>query len=71
MDFGQVAQLITSVATLIGVAGSTAVSLRNSKKLEEVHKSTNGLAMRNEEIAKKLGVFEGTAVGLAEGRADK
>jgi hypothetical protein len=42
MSGGEVAQLITSVATLIGVIGSVGVSLRNSRKLEEVHKSTDG-----------------------------
>lgn len=40
-------------------------------KIEEVHQSTNGLAERNEAIAKKLGISEGTAVGLAAGRAEE
>ena len=42
MSAGEVAQLITSVATLIGVIGGVGVSLRNSRKIEAVHKSTNG-----------------------------
>jgi hypothetical protein len=40
------------------------------KKLEALHKSTNGLSERNEAIARKLGVEEGTAAGLKEGREE-
>jgi hypothetical protein len=40
------------------------------QKLEEIHISTNGLSERNEAIAKKLGIAEGTAAGLREGREE-
>jgi hypothetical protein len=70
MTGGELAQVITSLATLVGVVGSVAVSLRNSRKLDEVHKSTNGLAARNEAMAQKLGIAEGTAVGLQQGREE-
>jgi hypothetical protein len=52
---GEIAQLLTSIA----VVGSWIQSWRNSKKIDEVHKSTNGLAMRNEAIAEKLGIAKG------------
>jgi len=42
MTGGELAQIITSVATLLGVIGSVGVSLRNSRKIKEVHDSTNG-----------------------------
>jgi len=42
MTGAEIAQIITSVATLLGVIGGVVVSLRNSRKIEEVHKSTNG-----------------------------
>jgi autotransporter translocation and assembly factor TamB len=42
MSGGEIAQLITSAATLIGVIVGGVVSLRNSTKIDEVHKSTNG-----------------------------
>jgi hypothetical protein len=66
MTIGEVGQLLTGVAALYAAI----MGARNSKKLDEVHKSTNGLAARNEAIAKKLGVAEGTAVGLKEGREE-
>jgi len=39
---GEIAQLMTSAATLLGVIGGIVVSLRNSRKLEDVHQSTDG-----------------------------
>jgi hypothetical protein len=50
-------QLITAV----GVLTSAVLSWRNGRKLDEVHKSTNGLSERAEALAKKLGVEEGKA----------
>jgi hypothetical protein len=59
---GEFAQLITAIV----VAGNFVVSLingrktdRNSQKLDEVHKTTNSLAQRNEAIARQLGIAEG------------
>ena len=51
----RVGQLLTGVAAF----GAWLNSLRNSRKIEQVRKSTNGLASRNEAIALKLGVREG------------
>lgn len=39
MTLGEIAQLITSVATLIGV-------LRVTRKVEDVHRATNGLVTK-------------------------
>jgi uncharacterized membrane protein len=49
---GQVAVLITSISGAL-------VSLRNSRKIDQVHETTNSLAQRNETIAKELGRREG------------
>lgn len=38
----EMALIITSLGTLVTSLGSVVVSLRNSRKIEEVHKSTNG-----------------------------
>lgn len=38
----EIAQLITSIATLIGVGGSIYLSWRNSVKIQAVHEATNG-----------------------------
>lgn len=39
-----------------------------SAKIEEVHSATNGLVERNVAIAKSLGMAEGMAAGLEQGR---
>lgn len=56
MDAGDVAQIITALAALGGVA----VSLRNSRTLHEVKSATNG-------IVEKMGAAR-EAKGLQEGR---
>jgi hypothetical protein len=76
MNISELSQLISSVGGVLSPIVVVMLMRQNKKlaeqtvKIEEVHKSTNGLAARNEAIAKKLGVAEGTAVGLAEGRAE-
>ncbi len=61
MSWTEFSQLITAV----GVLTSAALSWRNGRKLDEVHKSTNGLSERAEALAKKLGVEEGKAAEKA------
>jgi hypothetical protein len=41
------------------------------KQLSDLHQSTNGLSERNEAIARKLGVAEGKATGLEQGRSEE
>jgi hypothetical protein len=64
--------LVTALTSAYGVL----VTIRNAQeareqrgvivsKLEAVHQSTNGLSERNEAIARKLGVAEGTAAEKA------
>lgn len=53
--------LLTSVVS----AFNALVALRNGRKLDAVHKSTNGLSERAEVLAKKLGVEEGRAAEKA------
>lgn len=57
MTIGEVAQMLTALAAV----GSCFVSLRNGRKLTEVHKQTNSIAVRNEAMAKAAGVVEGRA----------
>jgi flagellar biosynthesis/type III secretory pathway protein FliH len=45
-------------------------SAKTEVKLDALHKSTNGLSERNEAIARKLGIAEGTATGLEQGREE-
>jgi hypothetical protein len=42
MSGAELAQIITSLATLLGAIAGLVVSLRNSRKIKEVHESTNG-----------------------------
>lgn len=55
MSVAEFAQLLTAFA----VAGNCAISYRNSRKIDVVHRTTNSLAQRNEAIARELGVAEG------------
>jgi hypothetical protein len=52
---------LTALTSAYGVM----VSQRNSRTLQELHASTNGLSERNEAIAKKLGIAEGKATERA------
>ena len=68
MTWTELSQLLTPVGVLAGVW----VSYKNGQKLnqsnvklDEVHKSTNGLAERAEKLAKKLGIEEGKAAEKA------
>jgi hypothetical protein len=59
MTGAETAQIITSLATLTGVVGGLIVSLRNSRKIEEVHKSTNGKMDELVQVVKKASFAEG------------
>jgi hypothetical protein len=59
MTGSEMAQIITSVATLLGVVGGILVSLRNQKKIEAVHTSTNGKMEELIEVVKKASFAEG------------
>lgn len=53
--------LIVSITTLITTTASLLVSLRNSRKIEEVHKTINSGLSRQLDTAQKLGHLEGMA----------
>ena len=42
----ELTQLIIAIATLIATIGSVLVSLRNTRKIKEVHEATNGMVAR-------------------------
>ncbi len=46
MTGGEVAQIITSLATLVAACGALLVGWRNSTKIEQVHIATNSLTDR-------------------------
>lgn len=52
-------ELITSIATLIGVISGVIVSIRNSGKLDEVHKVANSLSDKRDEATHKSAYAEG------------
>lgn len=55
MTLGELGELLNGLAAV----GILVMSWRHARKLEQVHKQTNSLALRNEAIAKELGVREG------------
>ena len=50
----------TFLSSLVAAIGAI-ISMGNSRKLDEVHKTTNSLAARNEAIAKEWGIEQGKA----------
>lgn len=77
----EVALIITSFSTLIGVLSSIGIQLRGQNiarrerqelrfTMKEVKTATDGLSERLAETKLAQGVAEGTAVGLAAGRAE-
>lgn len=57
--------VISQVLTPIGVLLGVWVSWDNKRRINEVTKSTNGLAQRNEQIANDLGRMQGAAAEQA------
>lgn len=62
----EVAQLITSIATLIAAIGALVMGLRNSHKIEQVHQATNGMMARSDALIAKASKAEGNLAGRAE-----
>ena len=67
MTGGEVAQIITSVATLIAACGAILIGWWNARKIEEVHKATN--SMKDELVAATA--KSSKAEGLKEGRDER
>ena len=65
MTGADIAQIITSVATLIAAVGAIIIGLRSSKQLDEVHHATNGMKTQLEAVARA----EGHAAGIADEKA--
>jgi len=57
MTIGEFAQLVTAFAAV----GALVNSMRNSKKIEQVRQTTNGLAQRAEKLSHEAGVVQGKA----------
>lgn len=66
----ELAQLITSIATLIAAVSSIIVSLRNARKIDAVHAATNGITNRlvqsTADASRAVGNLEGRAELLVE-----
>lgn len=63
---GEVAQLITSLATLIAAIGALWIGLRNSNKIEGVRQATNGLTNKLVALTATSSKAEGNLAGRAE-----
>lgn len=78
MSGAELAQIITSISTLCGVAAGIVVQFRNQgearnaraqlhEKMTEVVEKTNGMSDKLSDAKLAQGTAEGTAVGLKEG----
>jgi len=64
MTVGEVAQLITSIATPIGV-------LRVTRQVKQVHKATDGIVDKLVKSTAVASEAEGHASGLQQGREER
>jgi uncharacterized membrane protein len=64
MTIGEIAQLITSIATLIGV-------IRVTTKVNDVHRATDGIVERLVSSTSDLARNEGHAAGVKEGEGNE
>jgi len=64
VSIGELAQLITSIATLIGVGVGARISWRNSSKLDTVHEMVNGLSDKRADAAAGQATAEEKVKGL-------
>lgn len=74
MSSTEIAQIMTAISAMGAMVISAIgllVSFLNRQKIDEVHRTTNSLAQRNEAIAKALGIKEGKEQGLREGRMER
>lgn len=66
----EIAQLITSVATLIGVVGGLYLSWRNHKGIEQIHVATNSMKDALVVSTATASRAEGVVAGRAEEKAN-
>ncbi len=71
MTGAEVAQIIVATATLVTAMGGVILGLRNSRKIEEVHKATNSLAAQAVASARAEGAAQGNLDGRAEQTAER
>ncbi len=65
------ALLVSSFATLITAIGSLVIGIRNTRKIELVHKATNSMKDELVRSTAKASEAEGHAAGLQQGRGEK
>lgn len=66
MNGSEIALIITALGTFMTSLGSVFVSMRNSRKIDDVHRSTNG---KMEELL-KLTAKSAKAEGIAQEKAN-
>lgn len=71
MTGAEIAQIIVAAATFVTALGGVLISLRNTRKIDEVHKQGNSTALRTEALARAAGVSEGNLAGRAEQTAER
>lgn len=71
MSGGEIAQIILALATFVTAVGGVLISLRNTRKIDEVHRTTNSLAERTEGLARDAGHAEGELKGRTDAAKER
>ena len=71
MSGGEIAQLITSIATLVGVVGTLAIGWRNAGKIDDVHTLANGLTAKLVASTATASLAKGNLEGRSELKAEQ
>jgi uncharacterized protein YoxC len=63
MTAGDISSLIISLATLVTAVGGVIIGLRNTRRIEEVHKATNGMHAELMQVTGDAKYAEGVSHG--------
>lgn len=60
---------IAALPATLGAIGALILSIRNGRKIEEVHKATNGMSERLTAVTRSDALQEGHSAGVADEKA--
>jgi hypothetical protein len=63
MTGAEISSIIVSMATLITAVGGVLIGLRNTRRIEDVHKATNGMAAKLAKVTGDVRYNEGVTQG--------
>lgn len=60
---------IATLPATLGAIGALILSVKNGRKIEEVHKATNGMSERLNAVTRESALQEGHTAGVADEKA--